>query len=97
MQSGVRWLANYISLCYFLAFVDVIFALPQAARTIPGTKRRLTAGELHIILLLSCIYECNFHFALSRAGGSWRKAALNIINLRIKNCFFDLQSTYLLS
>ena len=23
--------------------------------------------------------------------------ALNIINLRIKNCFFDLQSTYLLS
>ena len=24
-------------------------------------------------------------------------AATNIINLRIKNCFFDLQSTYLLS
>ena len=26
-----------------------------------------------------------------------RAAADNIINLRIKNCFFDLQSTYLLS
>ena len=25
------------------------------------------------------------------------EAAFNIINLRIKNCFFDLQSTYLLS
>ncbi|MBQ5906593.1 MAG: hypothetical protein IIW80_00850, partial [Treponema sp.] len=65
-QSGVRWLANYISFCFFPAFANVIFAMPQAARTIPGTKRRLKVGELHITLLLSCVCVCNFHFALSR-------------------------------
>lgn len=30
-------------------------------------------------------------------GESLPLAPANIINLRIKNCFFDLQSTYLLS
>ena len=66
MQSGVRWLANYISFCYFLAFANVISTLPQAAMTISGAKRRLKAGKLHITLLLSCVCVCNFHFATSR-------------------------------
>ena len=78
VQSDVRWLGNYISFCYFLAFVDVIFALPQAARAISGAKRRTVSGKLHIILLLSCVCECNFTFATSRESDSWRKAALSI-------------------
>ena len=44
---------------------------------IPGAKRRAVAGKLHIILLLSCVCECNFRPATSREGDSWRKAALN--------------------
>ena len=75
MQRGLRWLANYISFCDFPAFVNVISTLPQAAEHIFCAKRRAVAGELHIILLLSCVCKCNFHFALSREGNSWRKAA----------------------
>ena len=50
----------------FPAFVNVISTLPQAAEHIFCAKRRLASDNLHIILLLSCVCECNIHFATSR-------------------------------
>ena len=77
VQRGLRWLANYISFCDFPAFVNVISTLPQAAEHIFCAKRRAVAGELHIILLLSCVCVCNFRPVTSREDNFWRKAALN--------------------
>ena len=85
MQSGVRWLANYISFCDFLAFANVIFTLLQAARTISGAKRHLTAGKLHIILLFSCICVCNFRPVLSRRTHFFVQSGLAIY---ISFCYF---------
>ena len=83
MQSGVQWLANYISFCYFPAFVNVIFTLPQAAEHIFCAKRRAVAGKLHIILLFSCVCECNFHFATSRRTHFCAKRRLTAGKLHI--------------